>query len=894
MPLNNNMNRKTRQPRRNAANHFDNLPDVALAALSRCVVNHPILWLLLAVTVCGLSMTYTRTHLGINTDTTKILSDELPFQKERQRLERTFPQDISAILLVVEARTPEQASAAVQQLGKRLRAEKNSIQSVYIPGEGDFFEREALLFLEPDALRELTVKMAEAQPFIGRLSANNSLPELLAILGQAIEQGAGTLPVDLDPLLNRIEAAVQAVLNGETYQLSWQQLMLGDDAMLSPTERFVLIKPVFDFSLIVPAEEALTTVRKAADHLEALVPGLRIRMTGEVAMEYDELNTVRHDMTIAGIVSLTLVCLCLGIAFRSLRLVVSTLAVLIAGLILSAGFAALAIGYLNLISVGFAVLYIGLGVDYAIHLCLGYRERIQQSQPNKEALIGATRAVGPSLLLCAITTSIGFFAFIPTAYSGVSQLGLISGVGMFIGFFLTLTMLPALLALFPLRPGRSITPLIRLPEWAYHFPLRHRRSIRWGALILALIAPTLLTQIHFDFNPMNLRDPYSESVVTFKKLLTRRETSPLTLAVLTDGADDAVATAARVETLETVDKAVSILDFIPDQQYEKLAMIEDLALLLGPQQKPFPKPKIESVGDQIRALKRFMLILNRAIENRQKAASAPLIRLSDRLRDLLETVAMSPPDIQQRLLNRLQSSILGTLPATMNRLYAALDAAPIDGIDNLPKPLVERWVSEEGVYRVQIFPKKNLNKIENFREFVNDVQAIEPTVTDLPVIYLESAKAVLTAFQQALISAVIAILVILLIVLRNLKETFTVLVPLLLASLLTGAATVLMKSPFNFANVIALPLLLGLGVDSGIHMIQRLRQIPEKAEELLHTSTARGVFFSSLTTFCSFGTLAFMAHLGTASMGSLLAVGVVFTLVCTLIVLPALAVTETN
>lgn len=869
---------------------MDKLLDAALTALSRCVLRYPIVWLLLAVTVCGISLDYTRTHLGINTDTTKILSDELPFQKDRQRLERTFPQDVSTILLVVEARTPEQASAAVKQLGDRLRAEKRSIQSVYIPGEGDFFEREALLYLEPAALRELTVKLAEAQPFIGRLSANNSLPELLAILGQAIERGAGTLPVDLDPLLDRIQMAVQAVLNGEAYQLSWQQLMLGEDAMLSPTQRFVLIKPVFDFSLIVPAEEALTTVRNAADQLQASVPGLWIWMTGEVAMEYDELNTVRHDMTIAGAVSLTLVCLCLGIAFHSLRLVVATLAVLIAGLILSAGFAALAIGYLNLISVGFAVLYIGLGVDYAIHLCLGYRERIQRSLPQNEALIGAIRAVGPSLLLCAITTSIGFFAFIPTAYSGVSQLGLISGVGMFIGFFVTLTMLPALLTLLPYRPGRSIEPLVRLPQWAYRFPLRHYRKIRWGALTLALIAASLLTQIHFDFNPMNLRDPYSESVVTFKKLLTNRDTSPLTLAVLTNDATDAAATAARVETLDTVDKAITILNFIPDQQDEKLAMIEELALLLGPRQKPFPQPKIESVDTQIRALKRFMLILNRAIENRQKATSAPMIRLSDQLRDLLETVEISPPDVQKRLLNRLQSSILGTLPATMNRLYAALDAAPINGIEDLPKALVERWVSEDGIYRVQIFPSKDLNDIKNFKEFVTQVQAVEPTVTDLPVIYLESAKAVIAAFQQALISALIAILVILLIVLRSLKETVTVLAPLLLASLLTGAVTVLMNSPFNFANVIALPLLLGLGVDSSIHMIQRLRQTPGKAEELLHTSTARGVFFSSLTTFCSFGTLAFMAHLGTASMGILLAVGVFFTLVCTLIVLPALAV----
>jgi hypothetical protein len=208
----------------------------------------------------------------------------------------------------------------------------------------------------------------------------------------------------------------------------------------------------------------------------------------------------------------------------------------------------------------------------------------------------------------------------------------------------------------------------------------------------------------------------------------------------------------------------------------------------------------------------------------------------------------------------------------------------------LPEDLIEQWVSKDDHYRVTVFPRENLNDNAAIRRFVAAVRTVAPDAIGFPVIYLEAGDAVVKAFKQAFLMALVAVTFLLLILLRPKSDTLLVLLPLLLAGILTGAASVIVRIPFNFANVIALPLLLGIGVDSSIHMVHRMRAAPPAGGQLLETSTARAVLYSSLTTICSFGNLAVSPHQGMASMGVLLTIGIGFTLLCTLVVLPALMV----
>ncbi|MCK5189174.1 MAG: MMPL family transporter, partial [Methylococcales bacterium] len=324
------------------------------------------------------SLHYTINNLGVNTNTAEMLSPDLPYQQNRLRIEAEFPQDAGVIILVVDALTPEETSQSANALAEALKKRADSFSSVYIPTENDFFRQQALLFLDQNELDELAEKLTEAQPFIGHLSQNYNLEGLFDIVTQALKSTGDALPMDLDPLLLSINDSITHQLDDQPYSVSWQNLLAANKLNTETNRTIVIARPKMNFDEIMPAEHALTTARETANLIMSENSGVRIRMTGETALEHEELESVSKGAAIAGLVSLILVCTSLWVGLRSFKLLLATLITFIIGLILTAGFATIAIGHLNLISIAFAVLYIGLGVDYAIHICLHYREcRVQ-------------------------------------------------------------------------------------------------------------------------------------------------------------------------------------------------------------------------------------------------------------------------------------------------------------------------------------------------------------------------------------------------------------------------------------------------------------------------------------------------------------------------------------
>jgi len=592
---------------------------------------------------------------------------------------------------------------------------------------------------------------------------------------------------------------------------------------------------------------------------------------------------------VASAVSMLLVCITLYIGYRSFRLMFATFLTLTMGLIFSLYFATISIGHLNLISIAFAVLFIGMGDAYSSHFCLRYRELILRGFGQREALLETLLSTGSALILCTLTAAIGLFAFIPTNYVGVSELGVIAGVSMFIALLTTFTVLPAIIKVLPLRPkpGRPKRESRWLHALLGNWPLRQARKIRVVTVIASLGAAGLLLKVEVDFNPINLRDPDSESVKTFKDLLKSRDTSPMTLAALADSEAAALEKKRRFEQLPTVDKVTTVLDYVPAQQEEKLALIEEMGLVLGVQLGDFPT-ELQGQPEQA-TLERLRQAATEGLgKPRAESDLAALTVFRDSLDTFLAHLDTLDEATRQTRLATLQTALLASLPDAIGQLRDSLEAEKIT-LAGLPDDLKLRWLSGSGVYRLQIFPKKDLNDQDALKEFIAQAQQVDPNVTDLPVTYLESMNEVVRAFQQAFGIALVAIAVLLLVILRNLRDTLLVLLPLLLAGMFTAAATVLFKIPFNFANIIALPLLFGLGVDSGIHMAHRLHYLHTSGgeENLLTTSEAQGVFYSALTTVFSFSSLAFTPHAGTASMGQLLAVGLMLTLLCALVVLPA-------
>jgi hopanoid biosynthesis associated RND transporter like protein HpnN len=598
------------------------------------------------------------------------------------------------------------------------------------------------------------------------------------------------------------------------------------------------------------------------------------------------MEVVRTQAAAAGLASLVLVAIVLIFGLRSIRMALVTIATLVVGLVWTAGFTAAAIGHLNMISVCFAVLFIGLGVDFGIHVCVRYRELLVSGLDHPAALQDTARDVGSSIFLCALTTAIGFFAFVPTDFIGVAELGLISGTGMFISLFCTLTLLPALLSLRPISVGRRSSAGVSWSNASLaNLPLRHPRTIRGVALVMGIGAVMLLPRARFDNNPLNVRDPSSESVQTFNELLEKGTSSPWSLNAVAPNLEAAHSLAERLEALDVVERVVTVSDYVPADQEDKLGIIEDVAMFVAPPPGPDGMVPPPSLAEQLEAfvgLSRELDRLQKTGEQSELVASA--IRLRPVLDRYLERLEGSPDPTRE--IEALQNSMLGTLPEQLRILDAALSAGHVT-LEKLPDAIVERMITADGRVRVEIFPRDDLNDHAALAAFVDGVKAATPEVAGSASEILESGRSVVRALTEAMLAAFIAITLFLLILWRRIDDTALVLIPLLLASALTVAAAVLADIPFNFADVIVLPLLLGMGVDSGIHLVHRARATGS-ASHLLASSTARAVGYSALTTIASFGTMSFASHQGLATLGQLLTLGVGFTLLCNLIVLPAL------
>lgn len=843
--------------------------------------------LLLSLLLSAATLHYTLKNLEINTNTLEMLSPDLPFQKNQTHFNQAFPEDATTIIFVVSAETPEESSQAAIKLTEQLSKANDRFDSAYIPTDNAFFRQQALLYLDRDDLDIFAKKLTDAQPFIGHLAQNYHLEGLFGIIGQALNRHDNALPMDLNPILLAIDDVLKNQLNNQSHYLSWQNILSADnykdaEAQAGSNRTIVIAKPRLHFNKMLPADVALSAAREISHAIMAENPSLSIRMTGETALEHEELESVTKGATLSGLLSLVLVFAVQWIGLHSIRLLITTYIVLVMGLILTAGFAAITVGHLNVISIAFASLYIGLGVDYAIHICLHYREGKADGLSNSEAILISIRDVGSSLFLCALATAIGFFAFIPTDYAGVSELGIISGGGIFIGLIISLTVLPALFCVFPVNNVKPIrSPLT--PKFIITFPFRYSTSIKAFSILLGIGACFVLTDLTFDYNPINLRDPNSESVLTIKELLKSKTESPFALTALANNLETAGKITAQLEHQPSVHETITLASFVAKNQDEKLATIEDLNLMLGGQLKNFDNTL--DTANQQAALIKFNDALKKAID--EKSPHVPqqtLQQLQQRIEAFMKQADAAPTSAAGYI--QLEKNILGLLPFTIERLRTSLMATPF-GLDDLPSEIRSHWISATGLYRILITPEKDLNNPVNLKEFVTQVQAIDNTVSGLPIINQAGGDAIVQAFIKAFSSAFIAIVMLLLLMYRSVRKTLLVIMPLLLAALLTGATNVLLNNPFNFANIIALPLLLGMGIDSSILIMHRHHSNSCEDENLLQSSTTRGIVFSSITTLCSFSSLAFTAHQGMASMGLVLAIGLTFTVMCSLIVLPA-------
>jgi hopanoid biosynthesis associated RND transporter like protein HpnN len=861
-----------------------------LAVCTDACRRRPLLVIALSLLAAAGSLLATALHLHVRGDTEYLLSQELPFKQSERRYQEAFPLLYENLFVVIDAVTPERAGEAASALAERMQDRPHFFRGAFLPGGGDFFEQHAFLYLEREELEDLADRLAQVQPYLAELSRDGSLRGLASMLGRgtrAVRDGE-VAPANLEPIFEGLGEAVEAQLAGRSYHLSWAEMLQEGSIEGNPRRRFLLVQPVLDVTDIQPAKGAIQEIRRLARNLGLTAGnGVSVRITGDVALSDEEIGLVKSQAAAAALGSLMLVSLVLAVGLRSLRMIAAVIATLLVGLALNLGFTTVAVGHLNMISAAFAVLFIGLGVELEIHFAMRYQELLARGRGHATALYETAGDVGSSLFLTAAATAIGFFSFIPTHFVGVAELGLISGAGILIGFLCTMTLLPALLSL---GPPPAPDPAPRTFAWTTRqlaeLPVRYPRAVRWTALALALGTVFVLPRVRFDNNPLNVRDPSAESVQTFMDLLEgTTTTSPWTVNAVAPDVASADALAERLRGLDVVGRVVTLADFIPSEQQEKLGIIEDVATFLAPLPGPDGRVPPPTPQGQIEALATLEVEIGRLLEEGVAPELAPAAaHLRDGLRRYRELVATLPDP--EPSLAALQGSVLGALPEQLRILSRALEAGEVT-LENLPDALVERMLAADGRVRLEIFPRQDLADHAALAAFVDGVRTVVPDVAGSASEILESGRAVERALTQALLTALGAMTLVLLLVWRRVLDTALVVAPLLLAAAFTVGAAVLLRIPFNFADVIVLPLLIGIGVDAAIHMVHRARATGG-AGNLLTTSTARAIAYGSATNVASFGTMGLASHLGLATMGQLLTVGVILTLVCNLVVLPAL------
>ena len=814
-------------------------------------------------------------NIAVNTDDTDMLSAELPFRQRLAELREAFPDRSDAILVVLDGATPDLADDAALALADAFRRNPSVFGRVFDPAGEAYFRTNGLLFLETEKLEELSDRLAQAQPFLGALWHDPSLGGLLDLLRDALEEALrseGSLPIEIGPFLAALTDVVEADVLGTPKWLSWQDLIAGSGSITTKKRRFIVLEPPLDYASLQPAATAIKAIRALAETMNVNeAHGVKVRLTGQAALAHEELQSVEEGLGLAGVLSLSLVIVLLIIGLRSVRLVAVTLMTLVAGLIWTAAFAVAAFEALNLISIAFCVLFIGLSVDFGIHFALRVKESVDKGMDHADALRDGAESVGGALTLCAVAAAIGFFSFLPTVYKGLAELGLIAGVGMFVALFANLTVLPALMTLMPLKKE----DLVPSKPFQFRWTRRWARGVVLGAVVIAVVAGILSVDARFDFDPMNLKNPHTQSVQTLFDLMEDGSTTPYAATVLASSLDDARILAERLRRLPEVASAVSISDYVPKDQNEKLEIIGTAAMFLEP---AFTTP----MGDGRQGPSHTAAKLKDVVGLLEKSRG---LEHAGRLAAAL-TAWTDAKGATQETLSGLEARLLRGLPGRLHALKQSLGANTV-GLDDLPQSLSAREVAPDGRVRLRVTPSGDATDPAVLQAFVDAVRSVAPQATGAPVIIIEAGDAVVSAFFEAAALSICVIGLLLIVLLRSLRDVLFVFAPLILSALLTVAATVVFQMPFNFANVIVLPLLFGLGVAGGLHLVLRERDEPVTARAFA-TSTPRAVVFSGLTTIGSFGSIALSSHVGTSSMGTLLTVAVALTMACTLIVLPAL------
>ena len=812
----------------------------------------------------ALAGTYVALNFAVDSDLDKLInpSDELGWFRANEAFKAQFPESQQTSIVVISGATPAAVDDTAGRLAEAFRA-SGDFEFVFAPALDPFLRDHRAYFLETD---DLDAWISGVQFDYGAMLRLADGADLSSAAFTTADQIAATdglrLPTLLASIAKNFQSGVPSELALEAYPHLVEDL----------TEHYLIImlkgRQALDESLPNAAQVALIrSIIAATVAATGVDPGVRVRLTGEVPLAHEEISSALDGIGIAGAVSLILLAVVLRVGVGSWRIIGSTFGLLGVGVVWTLAFATFAVGAFNTLALMFVGMFFGLGVDFAVHFSLRLQESLDPDSGD-ESEVSAAREIGPALLLCMLTSSIAFLSFVPTEYRGLGELGIISAGGLVIAFVLTLSFIPAFFSLSgmppPRRQGLSI-------EWARKLP--GPGALLSLTMLVALSALWFARDLNFDYSVLALRDADTEAMSTLLEMQESELSTDYSVHVLVANAMAAAELKSELEALDEIGQVLIPTDLIPsDQEYKRAALSALQTLLEGIGNVEGGDPTIASseLADAVEYL--------REVQGEAQLSDQPVIAA---LLDGLTTLYADPDRLAA-----LNKDVRVGLTRELLELDLLLAADPFT-FQDLPEDLRIRLVATDGTHLVTVMPAGAVSGREATDAFVQAVMKVTPAVAGRAVVEWGAGGVAVRSFLQALAISISAIALLLVIYFRGIILPIIVLIPLALTTLLTFAIIELTPLTLNMANILVIPLIFGLGVDTGIHVVHRFTATGT-VSGLLASSTTRAVVISALTTIGTFFSLSFSPHKGAASVGLLLTIAISIMVLVTFIVVPAM------
>lgn len=880
----------------------------SVAALVAWVARHPrtVLLAALAVTLASVHLAYSR--LEYHTQRNDLLSADKPCQQRWQKYLDAFGDD-DDMVIVAEGASRDRLAAALDAVAARVKERPDLFDRVFHRVDLRHLRDRGLLYLPPDQLDAIRARLDRMEPLFGPTAPLAwrmlSVQSLLASAEGALtarSSGRELSAADRDLL-----AQLPAVANSATdtlrdpaaYRNPWS---LGStspegerrDGLDQPQYFFtpdgslamLTCRPRVAARSFTPAKEASNAMRAILAEVGAHYPDVKFGLTGLPVLETDEMVLSETDSTRASLLALLGVALLYFFVYRSCKYPLLTITTLVVGTLWALGWATLTIGHLNILSAAFAVMLIGLG-DYGVLWVARYDETRRRGDTIEEALRQTAMRVGPSIVTAAATTGLAFFAIMLADFKAVAELGWIAGSGMLLCALSCLILMPALLVLVEKRraPGASPSngrhaPPTRartLPFPSAWFPgLANRPRLALASGTVLLVACGVFAfRLSYDHNLLNLQARGLESVKWEHRLIDRAAGATWDAMSLARSREEALALKAKYKALQEVGRVVEVASLVPADQDRKLPVIRAISQKLDTLPPAGMLPA--SAGSSSSSVSK--------LAERVAGLAASDTALSRSAARLAATVEQTPgADEKLRVFDRRLSS---DLAAELHQLKSVSHPVPVSDQD-VPPELRERYVGANGEYLVRAFARDSLWDYDALERFTTAAGTVDPEATGKSFRTLEGLRQMKRGFEHAALYALAAIVLVLFLDLRRWTELALGLFPLAVGVVLTLGVMGLCGVSLNPANMIALPLIVGVGVDNGVHVLHDYRNRPRGLPFRLGAATGRGVLVAGLTTVLGFGTLITARHAGMASLGLALTLGVTFCMLSALVFLPAL------